>query len=133
MGKTLKIMLLTLIVWSLTQIPVQATSIGDVLIEPENPTSLDMITIVSSGMANRGGFCIDQIAFVRDGYLLELFLNFDFAEIGTCALTPWEHSEEIGSLLPGDYHLVVQTTRGPPLYYDDMYVTDFTVVPEPAT
>ena len=134
-----KLLVFMLIVWPLMQVTVKAASIDDVLVVPENPSSLDVITVISSGMNHS----IVPIEFTEqtltpgspgdNDYLLELNIYFDFSGIISPAVTPWEHSEEIGTLSPGEYFLIVQTLGDPSPSNNDTYETRFTVIPEPAT
>lgn len=107
----------------------QAHEIKDVYITPETPYVNDDITIFVSGLAYLGPVDIyDTSFFINDNSLtLDLYIDVGFLQV----LTPWNHSEYIGSLPAGSYDLNVNT------YYEsnlaDNYPFNFEVIPEPAS
>ncbi len=104
-------------------------SITDVNIVPSPPTSLDVISIVTFGVESRGDVLIDGSNFDREGTSLQLDI---FLNVGVFPMiTPWSHSEDIGTLPVGIYDLTVRTFEVPDV--TDTYSMTFEVVPEPAT
>jgi len=107
-------------------------TITDVSITPQQPMLEDAITIVTFGVESYGGVEIIDSDFQMEGTSLELdiFINVGLLD----ELTPWSHSEIIGTLPANSYDLTVTLDA----YYGshteiDTYSTSFTVVPEPAT
>jgi hypothetical protein len=104
-------------------------TITDVHILPEEPTIYDVITIVTSGVEGSGAVLIDSSNFDRVGTSLQLDI---FLDVGVFqVITPWSHSEDIGTLPVGLYELTVQTLEQGVV--TDTYSTSFEVVPEPTT
>lgn len=104
-------------------------SITDVNIEPNLPTPLDAISIVTFGREANGPVFVTDTDFRRDGVLLELDISLDVGFLP--AETPWSHSELIGTLPSGLYDLTVRTLEQSVV--TDTYSTSFEVVPEPIT
>lgn len=103
--------------------------ITDVEITPEEPTMEDIITIVTFGIEGIGPVEVtDSVFNITDKEIvLDISLDVGFLQV----LTPWSHSEDIGTLPVGTYDLTVRTI----VYSDviDSYFTTFQVVPEPGT
>jgi len=103
--------------------------ITDVEITPAEPTMEDIISIVTSGVEGAGAVFVTDTDFRTDGTSLELDI---FLDVGVFpALTPWSHSEYIGTLREGMYDLTVRTWELPDI--TDTYSITFDVVPEPTT
>jgi hypothetical protein len=109
--------------------------IEDVHTEPNQPTDVDIITIVASGKAGAGPVWIDDSVFRMEDTSLELDIFFTLGFYGM--ITPWTYSEIIGTLPANDYDLTVRGYNYDELagnyFLSDTYLTGFTVVPEPAT
>jgi len=131
--------LLVLIVSMMTILcPVKVVKGMDVTIEevytdPNEPTDIEVITIVASGLGYSGPIWIDDSVFQMEGTSLELDIFFTLGPYAW--VTPWSYSEGIG-MLPADfYDLTVraysysQLTKTYEL--SDTYLTGFTVVPGP--
>jgi len=104
-------------------------AISDVSIVPSLPTSLDVICIDVSGVESTGAVFVTDTDLRKDGTLLELDI---FLDVGVFqVVTPWSHSENIGTLSAGLYDLTVRTLEDS--LVTDTYSTSFGVVPEPAT
>lgn len=104
-------------------------AIVDVIIEPEEPSISDPISIIVSGMEGSGPVEISNSEFHIDGTSLELDL---FLQVGFYTMmTPWEYCEDIGMLPAGLYELTVWAY--PDYYGPSNYNTTFEVIPEPAT
>jgi hypothetical protein len=112
-----------------------SVTIEDVYTEPMEPTYIEMITIVSSGLGYSGPIWIDDSDFRMEDTSLELDIFFTLGPYAW--VTPWSYSEIIGTLPANDYDLVVRAYNYSLLTktyeLDDTYLTGFTVVPEPAT
>lgn len=105
--------------------------ITDVSILPEEPTAIDPITIITSGVEGSGGVVITNSNFLIDGTSLELDI---FLDVGVfTVITPWSHPEDIGTLLMGTYDLTVNTIVELQPVLNDTYFISFEVVPEPTT
>ena len=105
-------------------------SIGEVYITPEIPSTTDLITIFASGTEG-STVTIEDSDFLQDGTSLELDI---FIIVGHLTIiSPWEHSEVIGSLPAGTYNLTVSTFDKYDPIYNDTFSTTFEVVPEPAS
>ena len=104
-------------------------NIVDVQISPVIPKISDEITINIFGREGSGPVSIDGSYFERQGTILQLdiFLNVGFFAV----MTPWSHSQNIGTLPAGTYNLTVKTYELPNL--TNTYSTSFEVVPEPST
>ena len=110
-------------------------SIEDIVVIPSQPLDIDVITLDISGLASSGNSYIVSSLFQQEGNQLALDLTIDMGIITVISF--WSHSEQIGTLVPGTYSTTVR------LFYpyvppgveelQDTYVTEFTVVPEPAT
>jgi hypothetical protein len=107
-------------------------NITNVSISPITPTLVDPITISVNGIEGSGPVQITSTNFVINGnsLTLDISLQIGFAYV----ITPWLHSEAIGTLPQEFYDLTVRTFD----YYHgtllDTYPTVyFTVVPEPGT
>ncbi|MHC4792616.1 MAG: hypothetical protein ACYS8Y_14545 [Planctomycetota bacterium] len=104
-------------------------TITDVSVIPEQPTLEDIIIILTSGVEGAGGVSIVDSNFHMAGTSLELdiFINVGFWDV----ITPWSHSEIIGTLPANSYDLTVTVEA----YYGgshteiNTYSTSFTVVP----
>ena len=131
--RAIRIMAAVLVCWIFVYMADLAEgTITDVSIIPEQPTLEDAITILTSGVEGAGGVSIIDSVFQMAGTSLELdiFINVGLFD----ELTPWSHSEIIGTLPANSYDLTVTLDA----YYGshteiDTYSTSFTVVPEPAT
>jgi hypothetical protein len=113
--------------------PVKAVkgSITDVYTEPLEPTDIEVITIVVSGLEGSGAVVITDSNFQREDSSLGLDIFITLGYYGV--ITPWSHSEVIGMLPANDYDLTVSTHYIGAYVGTDIYSTSFTVVPEPAT
>lgn len=124
--KIVKVITLTIIMCFSTS--VNAT-ITDVSIVPSLPTPLDVISIDISGEESTGDVSVAGTDFRQDGVLLELDI---FLDVGVFqVVTPWSHTENIGTLPVGRYDLTVRTLEDGIETYT--YPTSFEVVPEPTT
>ncbi|MHC5061884.1 MAG: PEP-CTERM sorting domain-containing protein [Planctomycetota bacterium] len=122
--------LLTAVVLILVS-PLVSAEITDVFISPQEPIEIDPITIITSGVENSGAVVIESSSFMIDGTSLELDI---YLEVGSyTVMTPWQHSEDIGTLLMGTYDLTVNTINELEPEFNDTYYTSFEVIPEPAT
>ncbi len=104
-------------------------TITNVLIVPSLPTPLEVIFIDISGAESSGGVTITDSVFLVDGTFLQLDLSLFVGILNV--ITPWSHTEDVGTLPEGLYDLTVRT-----LEYSvvtDTYSMSFEVVPEPAT
>ena len=126
--KIVKVIALTIIICFTTS--VNAT-ITDVSIEPILPTPLDVISIVSSGGESSGPVeIVDSVFSVDENSLqLNIYLEVGFAMV----VTPWSHTENIGTLPAGVYDLTVNTVVELEPFRNDTSFTSFEVVPEPTT
>ena len=124
--KIVKVIALTIIICFSTS--VNAT-ITDVSIVPSLPTPLDVIFINVLGEENTGDVFIVDTDFRQDGMSLELDISLDVGPF--TVVTPWSHTENIGTLSIGFYDLTVRTWEES--IETDTYSTSFEVVPEPAT
>ena len=104
--------------------------ITDVSIFPEEPTVIDPITIITSGVES-GSVTIDNSDFQIDGTFLTLDIYLHSGNLPV--VTPWSHSEDIGLLDVGLYELTANTIFESAPHLNDSYYTTFEVVPEPAT
>jgi hypothetical protein len=107
------------------------TAIGgikDVHTDPNQPTNSDSITIVVSGVKGKGPVSITDSNFQINGTSLELdiFLHVGFLT----AITPWSHSEIIGSLPAGSYDLIVNAHYSGSSTGTETYSTSFMVMIE---
>ncbi len=109
--------------------PAQAI-ITDVSVLPGNPIDIDLISIFVSGEES-GDIYVDSSYFQIDGssLSLDIYLESGFLPV----VTPWSHSEDIGTLSVGIYGLTVNTFIDSNPVYDDTFNTSFEVVPEPTT
>ena len=105
--------------------------ITDVSILPEEPTVIDPITIITSGVESSGGVFITDSVFQVNDTFLELDLYLDVGQF--TVVTPWSQTENIGMLPLGTYDLTVNTIVELKPEFNDTYYTTFEVVPEPAT
>ena len=104
-------------------------TITDVSIVPSLPTPLDVISIDTSGVEGTGAVFVTDTDFRQNGTLLELDI---FLDVGVYAVvTPWSHTEDIGTLNAGAYSLTVRAFDNYSGTLQDTYTVDFTVVPEP--
>ena len=127
--RKLIIIIMTVTILFMNVITAQAI-ITDVSILPENPTDIDLISILVSGEES-GDIYVDSSYFQIDGLSLSLdiYLESGFLPV----VTPWSHSESIGALSVGIYDLTVNTLIDSNPVYDDTFNTSFEVVPEPVT
>ncbi len=105
--------------------------INDVHTEPNQPTNRDSITIVVSGAWGSGPVFVDSSDFRMEGNSLELDIFFTLGYAGV--VTPWSHSEVIGSLPANSYDLIVRGyvhNTGEPYSLADTYSISFTVMIE---
>jgi hypothetical protein len=115
-------------------INVATATITSVQIIPAEPTLTDSISILVNGIEGSSPVQIMNTQFSVNGnsLALDIYLDLGFAFV----LTPWSHTEVIGTLPTGDYNLTVR--RLLPSYYPpdtivSSYSTSFEVVPEPCT
>lgn len=104
-------------------------SVTNVYTEPNQPTNRDSIAIVVSGVEGQGPVLITDSNFQMEGNSLELdiFLNVDFLDV----VTPWSHTELIGTLPADTYSLTVNAYYSGSSTGTDTYLTSFTVFPGP--
>ena len=104
-------------------------AITDVHLLTEEPTMNDVITIVTSGVESCSPVFITDSVFHAEETALELNI---FLFVGPyTVVTPWSHSQDIGTLPAGLYELTVRTFEVPNI--TDTYSMTFEVVPEPTT
>jgi hypothetical protein len=108
-------------------------SIVNVSISPITPTFTDPITILIDGMEGSGGVQITNTDFIINGnsISLDIYINRGIVQV----VTPWSHSELIGTLPADTYNLTVRRFL-PPYYPPDIIVSSysisFEVTPEPS-
>jgi len=124
--KTVKLIALTIMLSFSTSV---SAAITDVSIVPSLPTPLDVISIDTSGVEGYGQVTITDSVFLIDGTFLQLDLSLNVGPY--TVMTPWSHTEDIGTLPEGLYDLNVRTLEDS--LVTDTYSTSFEVVPEPAT
>jgi hypothetical protein len=73
-------------------------SIDHVTISPDDPTSLDIITIDANGGVNFGGWTFDHSSFTTNDTNLTLDFYFDVPDIVIWVMTTWDESKQIGAL-----------------------------------
>lgn len=102
--------------------------IHNVYADPNQPTNSDSITIVVSGEEGQRPVLITGSNFQINGTTIELdiFLHVGFL----MAITPWSHSEIIGSLPAGSYDLIVNAHYGGAYNWTHTYSTSFMVMIE---
>ena len=106
-------------------------TITDVSIVPSLPTPLDVIFINVLGQESSGPVFIEDTDFRQDGMSLELDISLDVGAF--LVITPWSHTENIGTLPAGVYDLTVNTIVELEPFRNDTSFTRFEVVPEPGT
>jgi len=124
-----KLLMMTIIA-TLAGALVDAAIIDNVLVIPENPTTLDSIDIdVFATLSSAEVPYSTEVTFVDD----TVELDITFSGTGLAVITAWNHTESIGALSVGTYDLIVTTTYTSQSAWDDTYLTSFEVVPEPTT
>lgn len=106
-------------------------TITDVSIVPSLPTPMDVIFINVLGQESSGPVFIEDTDFRQDGMSLELDISLDVGPF--LVITPWSHTENIGTLPAGVYDLTVNTIVELEPFRNDTSFTTFEVVPEPGT
>jgi len=104
-------------------------SIHNAYTEPNQPTDKDLITIVIDGVEGQGPVLITDSNLQITGTSLEIDISLNvgpFTEI-----TPWSHSEIIGTLPAGSYDLIVNANYSGSHTGTETYSTTFTVIAEP--
>jgi len=124
--KILKVIAITIIVCFSAYVNAKIT---DVSIVPSLPNPMDVISIDTSGVEGYGPVTITDSVFLIDGTFLHLYLSLNVGPY--TVMTPWSHTEDIGTLPEGLYDLTVRTLEDS--FVTDTYSTSFEVVPEPAT
>jgi len=105
-------------------------TITDVNILPTIPALTDPITIIVSGVEGSPAQITNTDFWVNDNSLsLDIYLDIGIIPV----VTPWTHSEYIGTLPAGVYDLSVQTFVPMLPSLNDDYFRSFEVVPEPST
>lgn len=108
-----------------------AIRIDSVDVIPNQPLNTDLITFNISGQTGYIGSHVEYDQFLQDGTDLQLDLYFDIPMLPVVA--NWTYSKQIQPLGANNYTLEVRAFN----YYNgllqDTYITDFSVVPEPAT
>ena len=105
--------------------------IEDVDITPQAPITLDIIDIEVWGGASRSGSQVEYSEFSQNGTSLQLDL---FVSVGDLTmLSTWLHLEQVGPFAAESYNLTVRAFEYQGGTLKDTYVTEFSVVPEPAT
>lgn len=104
-------------------------SIDDVYITPETPIPTDIITINVLGTESTGAVLILNSEFQKDDTDLSLDVFLDVGHFQV--ITPWDHTEIIGTLPYDTYDLTVNAYINDSLAYT--HITSFEVVPEPAS
>jgi hypothetical protein len=106
-------------------------AITDVSIQPEVPTIIDPVTVITSGLEGSGPVSIYDSTFQIDGAVLSLDL---FTTVGHLdVMTPWSYSENIGFLPIGTYDLTVSTFEKFDPRFNYTFSTTFEVIPEPTS
>ncbi|MHC4112103.1 MAG: GLUG motif-containing protein [Planctomycetota bacterium] len=101
--------------------------INDVEITPDEPTTEDIITVVTLGTESTGPVgVIDTVVNITDS---EIGLDLTLVVGPFLAETPWSYSVDIGRLSAGTYDLTVRTLS--PSVVVDTYFKTFQVVPAP--
>ncbi len=108
-----------------------AAIITDVYVTPTEPTVWEGISVVTSGIAPRGGVTLTGTDFRINGSQLELDLNLHLGLL--TRETPWTFSEGVGSLTAGSYDLTVTAYYNLIVLDPSVYSYSFEVVPEPVT
>jgi hypothetical protein len=101
--------------------------ITDAYIEPNQPTDIEVITIVVSGVEGSGPVLITDSDFQVKGNSLELNIFLLVGYYGM--ITQWSHSDIIGSLPADEYNLTVNAYYSGAYTGTDTYLISFTVVP----
>ena len=109
------------------------SGITNVEVSPLIPAINDPITIITTGLEGSGGVLITNSVWQINGtaIVLDLYVSTGMLTV----MTPWSHSDAIGTLTQGNYSLTVNEFYSPgfPLP-PDTYTTSFAVVtPEPST
>lgn len=125
-----KLFLLTIMMTILCSVKTVRAVVTEVDIQPIEPTNIEVITIVVSGGEGAGPVWITDSVFQVEGTSLELDI---FIEVGPFdVITPWSHSEIIGTLPVGSYDLAVTAHADYGSHIEtDTYLISFTVVPGP--
>lgn len=105
--------------------------IDSVNVQPELPGISDIVNIEIDGTANYTPSWVDHYDYSQVLTSLDLDLYVDAGYF--TAFSNWSHSQQIGTLAPGDYVLTVRAFNNDEGILRDTYVTQFTVVPEPTT
>jgi hypothetical protein len=127
-----RLSLLAVFIMMLLFCPTKAVKgdITDVHTDPMVPKDIDTIAIFVSGLEGSGAVIITDSNFQREDTSLELniFITQGYASV----VTPWSHSEVIGTLPANDYDRTVSAHYTGAHIGTDTYSTSFTVIPEPA-
>jgi hypothetical protein len=115
---------------------VMGIAITSVQILPDEPSTVDAITIRSEGRFPGGTLFYDASVFTMQGLSLQLDLYFT-GGTGPQIPQPWWREDGIGRLSSGSYDVLVQaywraSETASYVLHDDRAV-DFEVVPEPGT
>jgi len=128
--RTKKLLLMICVCLAMGTMTAQAV-ITDVSVLPENPTDIDLISILVTGEEGSGGVTITDAIFTLDDDLLTLDISLDIGNI--LIVTPWDYTYDIGLLPEGIYDLTVNSLVPVDPTLNDTFMTAFEVVPEPAT
>jgi hypothetical protein len=129
--KTFKSMILTVVIILSCFTGMVRAGITYAYIVPEFPTVSDDITIFVEGIESSGPVNIYDSEFNRIDNNIDynLYLTAGFLTV----ISPWEYSENIGSLSPGTYDLNVNLYVTSLPEYSHTYSFSFEVVPEPTS
>ena len=105
--------------------------IDNVVVIPEEPLDIEIITFDIAGRASSGGSHVEYDQFTQNGTSLQLDLYVDMGD--TAVISDWTYSKDISPLSAETYTLKVQAFDYQLGTLQDTYTVDFTVVPEPAT
>jgi len=108
---------------------------SDVQIEPQKPTSADVVAITLSGTWPDS--CVPDVSYISvEGNDIYFGVIRSFSESCSQELTPWQLTESVGPLSPGTYNLYIALDRGPWTLMTEFYVAEANVyvfVPEQST
>lgn len=104
-------------------------NITDVYTEPNQPTDIEVITIVVFGLEGSNPVLITDSDFQMEGNSVEINIFLFVGYYGM--ITPWSHSEIIGTLPAGEYNLTVNAYYSGAYTGTDTHLTSFIVVPTP--
>ena len=109
---------------------VAQAGIDDVEINPLIPNQFDSIEIITNGVES-SSISLGETIFTKNGADLQLDIHIDVGFL--TVITPWSHTETIGTLSPGIYNLTVNSIRDLEPQFNDTFETSFEVVPEPTS